>query len=419
MVSFVGELVRDRRSLGQGNRWRSAPDELLLRAVLGTKSQAVEAWSSWATENRLANIDAGSQRLLPGVYRNLERHGVGGPHMGMLAGVYRRAWYHNQVLFDAAARLIQRLQDNGVPVLVIKGAARAALHYCDVGARPLDDVDVLVAPEHARGAIALLERRDWEPAATPVPRDLLTVRSAWPYRGPNGESVRLHWRAFERSLSDERELWDAAVELDLGRTQTRALAPTDELVLACADGIGPKRTSRASCIADAATIMRRAGTSLDWDRTARLAERHRLAPAIAQLLAYLQLEFFPEIPVGVIERLSSTDRDGRTRATHRALLGTSGSPGTGRLHWDAYHARRAAPTVGERQIGFLEFMVQRLSLGGRRELLGYAARKLGSRLLASGPHRRADAAGRQLVDTVGFVDHSALVRDQQHRGLPR
>src|SRR5947208_488583 len=85
--------------------------------------------------------------------------------------------------------------------------------------------------------------------------------------------------------------------------------------------------------------------------------------------------------------------------------------GQGRLHWQAYRARRATPIVGERQIGFLEFMVQRWSLGRRRELPAYAARKLRSRLLASRPDRRADPARRQLVDAVGFVDHSALVRD--------
>jgi len=73
--------------------------------------------------------------------------------MGMLTGAYRRSWYRNQFLFDAAAKLIDQLAAAGVPVLVIKGAALCTLHYRDIGARPMDDVDMLVAPEHARLAM--------------------------------------------------------------------------------------------------------------------------------------------------------------------------------------------------------------------------------------------------------------------------
>jgi putative nucleotidyltransferase-like protein len=356
-----------------GNGWPTPAEELLLRAALDSPPKAVEAWRAWSTEERLAGIETGSQRLLPAVYRNLSAHGVADRRMGMLAGAYRRSWYRNQFLFDAAAKLIDQLAAAGLPALVIKGAALCTLHYRDIGARPMDDVDVLVAPEHARLAMAVLEQAGWRSAPTPIPRDILSARPSWHYVSTNGGSVDLHWRVFERSRSNERDLWDAALPLDLARTRTRALAPVDELLLTCTHGVMWNTISPIRWVVDAAMIVHRAERSLDWERCIGLAERHGLGYSASELLAYLQREFVPEIPVAAIERLKSTAPHRGARITHRALLASPPSARNIRLNWEAYRTRTLVP--GERHLGFVEFMVQRYHLAGRRQLLWFVLRK--------------------------------------------
>jgi len=359
-----------------GNCLPNPVEELLLRAVLDSPPKAVEAWRTWSAEDRLAGIETGSERLLPAVYRNFCAHGVADRRMGMLAGAYRRAWYRNHVLFDAGAKLIDQLAAAGVPVLVIKGAALCTLHYRDIGARPMDDVDMLVAPEHARLAMTVLEQAGWRSFLTPMPPDILSVRPSWHYVSPNGGAVDLHWRVFERSRSNEHDLWDAALPLDLARTRTRALAPAHELLLTCAHGVMWNTISPIRWVVDAATIVRRSEQSLDWERSVGLAQRHGLGYSASELLAYLQREFVPEIPVAAIERLKSTAPHRRARITHKALLTAPSARSKIRLHWEAYRARRGTPVPGERRLGLVEFMVQRYRLDGRGQLLWFAVSKV-------------------------------------------
>jgi len=357
-----------------GNCWPTPAEELLLRAALDSPPKAVEAWKAWSTEERLLSIEIGSQRLLPAVYRNLSAQLVDDDRLEILAGAYRRVRDRNQFLFDAAAKLIDHLTATGVPVLVIKGAALCTLHYRDIGARAMDDVDVLVRPEHARLAMAALERAGWRPAVTPVPRDILSVRPSWHYVNPDGGAVDLHWRVFERSRSSEDDLWDAAAPLDLAGSRTQALAPVDELLLTCTHGVAWNRISPIRWVLDAATIVHGFDGSLDWDRSFGVAQRHGLGYSASELLAYLQREFVPEIPVATIARLRST-ADRTARVTHRALLSPPSPRSKIRLDWEAYHTRWRTPVPGERRLGFVDFMIQRYRLSGRRQLLGYVFSK--------------------------------------------
>jgi hypothetical protein len=77
-----------------GGVWPTAEQELLLRAALWSGERAIAAWLEWASRVDVVNdlVDEGSFRLLPLVYRNLDRVGLAGPSMSRLKGVYRHSW---------------------------------------------------------------------------------------------------------------------------------------------------------------------------------------------------------------------------------------------------------------------------------------------------------------------------------------
>jgi len=382
-----GALIRP----NPGRNWRpTAADELLLQAVLAKGDEAARAWRAWAMGERLEDLDIGSQRLLPALYRNLCEAGAGDdPALGVLRGAYRQSWYRNQLVFRTGAQLLELLYAAGIPTLVFKGAALAVAHYHDVGARPMQDIDILVPPQLARRALTAVERAGWRPVG-PHPRDVLAVFHATTLsRRSLLEVADLHWQAFPHSAAGEEDLWAAAVPLTLDGVRTQTLSPADHLLHVIGHGVAWNSVSPVRWVLDAMTILRSAEDGLDWDRFYAQAKRRELVYSVAELVAYLERFGVPEIPEATLQRLRSAPAGRSERALHRARVARPPSMSSWRIHRAAHRALGRLP--GARRLGFVEFLAQRWGLGSRRELPLHVARKFRG-LLRRIPHRPGEIA---------------------------
>ena len=83
----------------EGSYWPTRAEELLLRAACGSGPSARDAWVEWQESTEFDLIDGASQQLVPLLYQNLLREGLDGADLGRCKGLYRRAWYTNQILF--------------------------------------------------------------------------------------------------------------------------------------------------------------------------------------------------------------------------------------------------------------------------------------------------------------------------------
>lgn len=270
--------------------WPSPDQELLLRACLRPGPDAVAAWRRWRDRVALDAVDPASFRLLPLLYRRLQVHGVADPDLRRLAGVYRWHWARTQLQVRAAARVLDRLAAAGVPTLVLKGGALGARYYGDQGARPMDDLDVLVPTEHAASALAALGEDGWTTRDTDTARRLRFRHSA-DLRHPDGGAVDLHWHVFNEftgARDEDAPCWRASEPLVLAGRDTRALCPTDELLLACAHGLRWSPVGPLRWLADVAMICQTAGARLDGPALRRAAgERHLTAP-VAETAGWLR-----------------------------------------------------------------------------------------------------------------------------------
>jgi hypothetical protein len=120
----------------------TAEQELLLRAALWSGERATAAWLEWASRVDVVNdlVDEGSFRLLPLVYRNLDRVGLAGPSMSRLKGVYRHSWAKNIALFRETQRVLHRLGGAGIDTIIMNGIALTHLYYQDFETRPMSDI---------------------------------------------------------------------------------------------------------------------------------------------------------------------------------------------------------------------------------------------------------------------------------------
>ena len=321
---------------------------LLLRAATLRGEEARDAWErSRDFASDAARLDHASYRLLPQLYRNLLDAGVDDAQMSTLKGIYRHSWYCNQRLFHEAADVIRALTEAGIETIVLKGAALAVLYYRDPGARPMEDLDVLVPAAEAGRAMEVLREAGWRREAEEVPSEtIMRIVHSTGFAHTRGSSIDLHWGRSYEPLPDG-EIWRDAVPVTIGGVETRALAPTDALMQICLHGLGyPPAPLR--WVSDAVMVTRSAGAQIDWDRLAADGARWRVSAKLETALRLLHDSFDVAIPATALQRLARAPRPLHERLAIRAVT-NPGRPGVQSvLFWDRYRRLRAAgaPTPG-------------------------------------------------------------------------
>jgi hypothetical protein len=335
-----------------GNR-PTEEQRLVLHAALDDRDRALAAWRRWRQLVDLDSVDHGSTRLLPLVYRNLGPDSFDSEVAGRLKGLYRRSWSHNQLLFKRAAAAIGVLEKAGIETLVTKGASLAILSYGDVGARPMDDVDVLVPISHTEDAIEALRAAEWSPDHKD-PLAWSQVHHSLGFAGKEGGNVDLHWFSLWQP-ADDAALWRASLPLELGGVQTRAPGAADQLLLACVHGTPWSRLPPFRWIADAVTVIRSAREGLDWGHLVAEAERRRLTVATLAALDHLREEFELAVPENALAHLRAVPASRHERAAFRAACKPDSPVRTLQMAWDRYRRLRDLDTGAPRPNGFAGF----------------------------------------------------------------
>lgn len=325
--------ARAGRAATEGGCWPSAVQTQLLRAAVLGGEEARAAWSSWKSAERLEEADLGSQRLFPLLYRNLVALGVTDPELTRLKGIYHSSWYRNQFLLGDAADALRRLDAAGLDTMVLKGVALARLYYRDAGARPMDDVDVLVHRPHAERALAVLAAGGWRPKLPGALRHGLGTVHAVALESSNGRGLDLHWYSLAAPSSDE-PFWASSVELEVGGVRTRALSPADQLLHTAVHGARWNAVHPLRWMADAAAIGGTAGAEISWERLVQEAGRRRVTLALAAALEQLVDAIGFSVPPWLLEHLRDAPATPLERSVQRATTRPIG--GGVSIVWDRY-----------------------------------------------------------------------------------
>src|SRR4051812_18690863 len=176
--------------------WPTHDQELLLRAALLQGEPALEFWNEWRRKVDLDVIDYGSHRMIPQLYRNMQRHGVKDPLMDRLKGVYRYYLYKNEILMHRIGPLLAAFESAGIKTMVLKGAALIQLYYRESGLRPMLDADVLVHTQQAEQAMELLSKLRWKSVYHDRPQMRIPIQHSTPFEDDGRRQLDLHWHLF-------------------------------------------------------------------------------------------------------------------------------------------------------------------------------------------------------------------------------
>ena len=264
----------------------------LLRASLLHDPPSVRAsFEAWKSLVHIDRIDQGAMRLLPLLYRNLQRAGVDDPLLPRLKGVYRQVWFRNQLILGHGQRALRALADAGIPAIALKGAALVQTVYAQPALRPMEDYDLLVPRDQFARAVKVLLDGAWEfqpPLADPEPH--FVFQHAVGFRRDGGGELDLHWTAM-------------GLARDGFPSTDGVLAPADQLLQICTHAtrfnpdIPPIRW-----VADAYLLLARG--SFPWDEMVELARERGLSLVMLRSLEYLRDGLEMSVPDDVMRVLA-------------------------------------------------------------------------------------------------------------------
>ena len=335
--------------------------ELLLRAALLPGDKALSAWRDWQRQVNLDHIDLGSYRLLPLLYRNLERLEVKDSLMDRYRGIYRQTWYKNQILFYHLAPLLKTFKQKGIMTMILKGGALILLYYKDHGLRPMDDFDVLVEPDQASAAIDLMTKLQWRPKRRPLGamanQYSAVMHDFGGFVNAVGCEVDLHQYLLSECcyLHADDQFWAASVPLTLNNVLTSALSDTDQLFHVCVHGLKWHAFPSLRWVADAMTIINAPQVRIDWGRLLIMAQERDLVLPIKDGFFYMQEKLEAPIPAAVLDSLRRLPIAPAERKAYRARL--EQRPGQALwLYYQRYSKLDSRSGPFRKFIGFIGFL---------------------------------------------------------------
>jgi hypothetical protein len=184
-----------------------------------------------------------------------------------------------------ARRVLEALDDHGVPALLLKGPALAVQSAGSSAARGFGDIDLFVPPESAEPAFGVLKEHGWEPrtfgSARPGTwawRHLVRTFNEIAFDG-RATSVDLHWRLDPTpgALPDFAEAWARRDLVPVeGVVTVPTLSPADAFEHSCWHAAKDEWRWLRSLV-DVHRLARRPDVWQTWDRPASAPVRNTLA----------------------------------------------------------------------------------------------------------------------------------------------
>lgn len=257
---------------------------------------SLEMMQAWFDSVDLKNLDDSFYRLYPFLAERLEEWDPQHQLLGFFRGNSRKTFYTNNLLFHRAAARMAEMQANGIPVLILKGAALIQSQAYRSGLRAMADIDFLI-PTHDLGkAFEILT-----PLRLP-PTDIATLRDfqhGHTFQDELGFEYDLHWHVLPHCRdrpAANAAFWAGSEQLEFHGINVRCLNATDSLLQVCVHGMQWNPFPPVRWIPDSLALMRHCSPQIDWSRLVWLAGETGSTLLLLLALRYLHRRYSAAIP---------------------------------------------------------------------------------------------------------------------------
>jgi len=280
-------------------------------------------WDAWRQA-------ADAEALSPLLYRILQGRGfVPAAIAGRLQAAYHQNARRNMLIFHELGNVLRSLTAQGIPVMLLKGAALAETVYGNIALRPMGDLDLLLHREHVPRALKALEAAGYV-ATQPEARAGLALEYenelALVRPGPTGIPVELHWNLLDSTHHQDRLptdwLWQTARPVDVESVQTWILGPTVQLLHLCAHLALHHQGEGLLWRHDIAEVIQFYRDDVDWEELLARASAFDLVLPLQAVLPQIAEGWGAPVPLPTLERLRALQPSAAESTFFRRLTST-------------------------------------------------------------------------------------------------
>jgi hypothetical protein len=309
------------RKLKNGGHFPNELQTLILKAALLNRKEAMSCFLDWLDLNQLNHlnvkstsfisdfmdeIDLGSQRLMPLVIENLgiDSH----PYFPLFTGYKKNLWVRNQRIFLAAKDLLEKLSEEGIPTLLVKGISMANMYYKRIECRPMNDGDILIPYACKSKSLAFFRKQKKLYRMGKKDINMVDFYHASHFFQNKDTDIDIHWNLFAEyaNHADASSFaWEGSQEYHWDGKSTRVLSPTHEFFLALIHGRHFGELPPIRWVPDCVMILRKENGKLDWAEFTRLSRMYHFKPYIQKALVYLKDNFWAELPDEMMKEIAT------------------------------------------------------------------------------------------------------------------
>jgi hypothetical protein len=307
-----------------------APEVTMLLCGCLDKGQsgkrACESWLADHTEFGNQPVEEVTKAFLPLLFEAIRAHGIDVP--ANFGTILRTAAWREELRTRTYRQICRNvftvLKDQGMPAIVLKGAALAETVYSDPALRHSHDIEILVEHPELDEIVDLLTSRRFAPPSRKASRtdsgDIELIHES-------GLPLILHRKLFpipfyNAALLDICSRAQIATICDI---PVRVLSPADALLHTCGHAVYSPSRESFRWIADAWFIIRK-HPDLDWDLLLDCARRSHLVLPLSVMCDYLSKDLNAPIPRSFLDRLSFAASRNKSIEGELALFGARSSP---------------------------------------------------------------------------------------------
>jgi hypothetical protein len=278
-------------------------DEIrLILLCAGTKINDDKMADSYGLLNRHFNWEGIRQTSLHHDIAPLLYHGLKKiqknqpvPHqvMDKLKQAYHANVARNMYLYAELDRILMRFKEEGVSVIILKGAALAQAVYGDIGLRSMGDIDLLVKREDLSAAQELMSDLGYVQSTSHCAEEWNAKKEHHLpiYSHPDKSVlVEVHWHISRHFLdNDIGDWWARAQVAKIGNCRALIPSPEDMLLHLCLHLFNhgyDQMTLRGYC--DISEILRRYGMKIDWHQFRERVSKYKVHKPVYTILYFIK-----------------------------------------------------------------------------------------------------------------------------------
>lgn len=367
----------------------------MLHAILDKdESTAMSHFEAWSDSICLDEIEGGSYRLIPALYRRISSLNPNFTHKNRMKGIYRYFLYKNRMLMHNSMEVLDALEEAKISYVLLKGAALIAAYYDSPALRPMNDVDILVKGEDAEKAFDLLNTLGWTNKKGRNFNQTFHSSHSIALKKAGNVDIDLHWNVIYQVAwkGSAKTYWEETEEVPYGTRTVSILKPEIQILHNMAHGLRYNPMSAIRWIPDVMQIIETKKDAINWDHVLNFATERRLAYTLRHGINLLADEFNAEIPATFMENLQTLPVSKSEKKLYESMSRSSRFD-LFKVHWQIYMLTRENEPFIKRILGLPAYLKGLIGCDTYGELLRFLAKKAWQRIRK--PSR--DATGKTQV----------------------